>query len=302
MKIINRNVLLLGVAVICFGSFEVVSKPIMTVIHPLQFTFIRFLLGGLFLLPFSLHHLRKNQIKLTRQDLLWLLFLGFLNAGVSMNLMQVALVDLPASLAALIFSTNPLAVAVLAAIILKEKFTVRKAVAFAVCVVGVALSLGNIFQVTTDNYLAGVILQIASTVIFALYTVLGKKMTTKIGGLAVTAIHSVFGSLTVLPILAFARIGPFDFAFREIWLSILYTSIVITGGAYFCYFMALKNLDTSLGSMTFFVKPLLSMLLAAAFLDERIRANFVCGLVLVMLGIALVVMPGKPKKQSVNCK
>ena len=42
----------------------------------LQMTFLRFLIGGLFLLPFAVHDIRKRQIKISKGDFAYLAMLG----------------------------------------------------------------------------------------------------------------------------------------------------------------------------------------------------------------------------------
>jgi drug/metabolite transporter (DMT)-like permease len=76
----------------------------------------------------------------------------------------------------------------------------------------------------------------------------------------------------------------------------IYFCFINTGLAFLFYFAALKRVDTSLVSMTFFVKPLLASLFAALFLGELITPQIVAGIVLVAGGIYLVIKSGTVKK------
>jgi drug/metabolite transporter (DMT)-like permease len=61
-----------------FGSMEVALKIGGATFNPIQLTFIRFLIGGLFLLPFAISDLRKKQIKLSKSDCGYLFTLGLI--------------------------------------------------------------------------------------------------------------------------------------------------------------------------------------------------------------------------------
>lgn len=66
---------------------EVVLKIAGNSFSALQLTFLRFLLGGLFLLPFALRDLRRRGCRLTAGDWLFLLMLGGINV-ISMTCFQ----------------------------------------------------------------------------------------------------------------------------------------------------------------------------------------------------------------------
>ena len=287
MKVLNRGFLYLLVPMIFFSSFEVVSRTIGGAIQPTQLTFIRFLIGGAILLPFALQDLKKRSIHLSTREVLWLFFLGFLNVGVSMNLSQYAILKTNASISAVLFSSNPLYVAVFSSIILKERLTVKKGIGLLIGLVGVVFAFLHGTASGADFY-TGVVLMLCAAVIYGMYTVLAKKITIKIGSLSMTSLSFLFGCITMIPWFFALRITPFSFDFSKVWWQVLYLSILVTGLAQFVFYKALCMVDTSLGSMTFFVKPLLASIMAACFLHEHISLNLIIGIVLVIVGITIV--------------
>ncbi|MGB9793063.1 MAG: DMT family transporter, partial [Thermacetogeniaceae bacterium] len=122
----KKGAALLLVTVFFFSTFEVVSRTLKGQVSPLQLNFLRFFGGGLVLLPFALKDLRGRGVKLRLADIGALLLVGGLNVGVSMTLLQFGIDLSSASIAAVVFSSNPLAVSLAAALMLGESLTWQK--------------------------------------------------------------------------------------------------------------------------------------------------------------------------------
>jgi len=76
-----KGYILLGITILLFSTIEVVASTMKDLINPLQLTFIRFLIGGVVLLPLVIKEREKVQAK----DLLFFLCLGILNIFISMG-------------------------------------------------------------------------------------------------------------------------------------------------------------------------------------------------------------------------
>ena len=128
MKKNKISYVFLIIALVSFSTYEVVSKTIVGAINATQLTFIRFLVGGLFLLPFAISHIRKHQIRLNKNDWIQVLLLGVINVTFSMNLIQIGYRYTNANLSAIIISANPIFVALFSSVLLKERLTLKKIV------------------------------------------------------------------------------------------------------------------------------------------------------------------------------
>ncbi len=176
----------IAITTIFFSLMEIVLKFIGTDLNPIQINFSRFLIGGLVWLPFALRLLRRlaeQDIYMEPSDLCYFAFLGLVGIVVSMTLYQLATIHANASVVAVLFSSNPLFVLVLAYLILREPIHVRNIVALLLDVVGIVCIID---PWNMDIQFAGVALTLSATLIFALYTVLGKRKCYKFGGLVVT--------------------------------------------------------------------------------------------------------------------
>ena len=102
-------------------------------------------------------------------DLRYFAFLGFVGMAISMSLYQLSILYANASVVAVLFSSNPLFVLVLAYLILKEPIHIRNIVALILDIIGI------IFIIDPWNMhveVLGVVLTLSATLLFALYTVL----------------------------------------------------------------------------------------------------------------------------------
>ena len=303
MKKWNNGIIFLAITILFFSTFEVVSKTTSGVISATQLTFIRFFFGGLCLLPFAFFDLRGRGVKMTVRDVLMMLLLGFLNVTLSMTLLQYGVFFANASISAVLFSANPIFVALFSSLILHEKITWLKAVGLLIGLGGVVVAgfLGS-GSIEGENVTLGVILIVISAVLFGAYTVLSKKTAAKVGSLALTGVSFTLGSLCLLPLLAWQGVSPFGFDWGAIWVQIVYLSIFVSGIAYASYFYGLSKTDTSLGSMTFFVKPILASVFAALALHEEIGVNLLFGMILVLIGIVVVLLANKQAAKKAAVK
>ena len=67
-----------------FGTMEIALKIAGSTFDSIQLTFLRFLIGGLVLAPFGVAEIRKDNIKITKGDWLWLLLVGIMGIAISM--------------------------------------------------------------------------------------------------------------------------------------------------------------------------------------------------------------------------
>lgn len=286
-----KYILYLAIAIAAFSSFEVVSKPTIFAISPAQLTFYRFLVGGCALLPFAYRQLKKRNIPLTAKDILLFCGLGFCLVCISLTLAQYGIQLANASMSAVIFSSNPLFTALLAVPILKEQFSLPKLTGLVLGIIGLIVTCLHLFSGATQidsTFLVGIVLIFIGMFAFALYTVCSKVVAKRLGGIPVITFSSIFGSLLMIPILFLldsSSGNPFVFQLSAIVPQFLYLSLIGTALAYYCYFDAIAHLNTSLGSMSFFIKPGLASLLCAVILQEPITPNIIIGIILIMCGL-----------------
>ncbi|OPZ89732.1 MAG: putative inner membrane transporter yiJE [Firmicutes bacterium ADurb.Bin419] len=290
MKSNKIGYLYLLITIILFSTYEVVGKTLVNKADPFQVNFLRFFIGGV-LLFFIL--LLKGDIAIKPKYLGHVAVVGIINVVFSMNLLQLSL-NIPnskASVVAVIFSSNPIFVTIVAALIDRERIRLYK-------VVGLMFGMFGVIMISINGILSGALdlksplLALGSAVLYGLYTVLGGKVSSRIGSLKMNSYSFILGSLTLLPFLFFFKFPVLRFDYSATY-QLIYLSLFVTGIAYLTYFMGLSVIGASKGSLVFFLKPVLATIFSVIILKEKVTLNFVFGTMLIILGITLVLYCNK---------
>lgn len=295
MKSNKLGYLYILITIVLFSTYEVVSKTLVDIINPFQVNFLRFFIGGIVLF---LVILVKGDVSIKTNDLGKVAIIGIINVVFSMNLLQLSLAmpDAKASIAAVIFSSNPIFVTIFAALINRERVKFHKIIGLMFGVIGVVVIALNGSKFDLFN-MKSPLLALMSAVLYGLYTVLGGKVSSKIGSLKMNSYSFLLGSLALLPFLILLKVPIINFDYSATF-QILYLSLFVTGIAYLTYFLGLALTGASKGSLVFFLKPVLASIFSVIILGERITSNFVFGTILIIFGITLVLYWNKIKPDN----
>lgn len=203
-----------------------------------------------------------------------------------MGFFQFAVLMTKASVVAVIFSTNPIFTAPLAALILKERLTKIKILAIIISVFGV-LFIFNPFSGAAD--IKGMLMALIAAVCFSLYTVIGKTRIQKYGGIILTSFSFLMGVIMLYVIILIMGRPVFSGIGTHNILQLLYLGIFVTGVGYFCYFSAMKHTTAIMTSTVFFIKPALASILSFIILREHLAWNTLAGIVLIIFSSILMV-------------
>lgn len=307
MRVFRSGYLYIVLCAVIFSTMEVMLKTVHGVFAPMQITDLRFLIGGLLLIPFALRSMKKKGASFTRADVGFFALTGFLCVSFSMVLYQMAVTYTKASIVAVIFSCNPIFVTVLARLILGEDIRRNHILALVIELLAVVIIIDPLHS-TLDP--TGALLAIAAALFFAFYSVIGKKRTPRFGGIAVTCFSFLFGSVELLLILLLGRTEAVGGLFTSLGLSIFvdvpllsgiplsalpslaYICAINSAAGYVCHMMALEKTSAQEASLIFFLKPMLAPLFAFIFLREELTANMLLGIACFLLGSACAIAPG----------
>lgn len=286
---------ILGVLItaICFSTLEPVSSMIANEINPSAMTAIRFIIGGLIMLPFSIIGIKKYNVKLTFKKLLPLLILSVFLVCVSMVPLQYAVSaakkagESPA-IVAIIFCCNSVFTMLFSALLLKEKISVKSFVGILLCLAGIVVSS----NITAGVGLISGGLALLSAVTMGLYTVLSKKIMKDIPGIVQTGFSFIFGGAFLAIILFIAGVSPLMPNSSFSWFNgsiLLYLGVVVTGIGYAAYFKAIEHGSATVASSAFLIKPVLAPIATLIILGTPISWNLLLAVPLVVVGSILMI-------------
>jgi len=226
----------------------------------------RFLIAAFFLLLYL--KLRRTSLVISPKSTLQLTLMGAVGYGGMSMLYANAIHYLPASLTSMLLYTYPALVTVLAVLVGDERFTLQKGAALLLCSAGLVMLLGASFD---GVRLAGVLSVLGAAVIYSGYIVIGNRILKDLdplvtslyvcssAGLAFLCYGMVTGELLLI-------ISPAG------WLSILGIAVFPTLFGVIGFFAGLRLIGATNASIISTLEPLLTVLLSALLLGERITA------------------------------
>ena len=307
MKKINFGYIYILLCALIFSFVEVALKRTTGMFHPMQITVLRFLIGGTVLLPLARRSIRSRGTALSARDLGFFAALGFLFVCVAMMVYQLALLYTQASVVAVLFSSNPLFITILAHLLLGEDIRKNHVAALCLEILAILIIVDPLHASLSP---LGCALAVASAVLFALYSVIGKRETPRLGGIAVTSLASLFGGAELLLLLLFGRTGAGAAFFTALKLPLfigaplfggltkaavpwlLYLGVVNTLGGFGFHMLAMEKTNAQTASIVYFLKPMLSPLIALAVLREEIKLNMWLGILCFLVGSGFAILLG----------
>ncbi len=221
-----------------------------------------------------------------------LFLLSLLGTGLHYGLQTIGLQFTTASNASIYAVTGPICITFIAFLFLKERITPRKALGIAMALVGVLWVMGR--QTLTGFQLGGHVLGdtlvFASIVLWAGFTVYGKKLMEEKGALEVIGLTTILGALWMVPV-GGAEMILNGFALLGIpWRALLaigFLGVTCSFLATLLYFLALEHTESQKVGVYLYTIPPMTYAVAAFYLGETIGANLILGSALILAGVYL---------------
>jgi drug/metabolite transporter (DMT)-like permease len=267
----------------------IIAKVALREFPPLMVAGLRTVLSGAFMWP--LYLARSNRPlqpnRWTASDVPSLLAAGVLGVVLNQLFFVVGLSMTSVGHAAIIIGIGPILVLLIAASAGQERITPRKVAGLAVAAIGVVILQFGRESVRGPSLLGDTFIFLAA-LIFALYTVMGKRLTGKHDSITINTFAYVAGAVVLLPLTAWEGTRhSLSGISAGAWLSVGYMALFSSVLSYLIYSYALRFLPASRVSTFSYLQPLLATIMAAMFLREMPAAGFLTGGTLVLGGVFL---------------
>ncbi|WP_319542796.1 DMT family transporter [uncultured Pseudodesulfovibrio sp.] len=275
--------LALGVAVLLWSSSFIVLKFAFQHFDPMVVIFGRMFIASLcFLLVFK----NLKNIDYRPGDWKLLIFMGICEPGFYFIFEAMALTYTDASQAGMICALLPLMVAVVARFALGEPLTRRMVVSFGLAIVGaIILSAAADSTATASNPILGNFLEFMAMVCAVGYMISLKKLTPRYNPWFLTMIQAFIGAIFYFPLL-FLPSTTLPTSFDLFGIStIVYLGIMVTILAYGLYNYGMSKIPVGQASSFINLIPVITLILGALFLKERLNWIQYGASVLVIVGV-----------------
>ncbi|MCW2781669.1 MAG: multidrug transporter [Marmoricola sp.] len=284
-----------GVTLLLWASAFVAVRHLGRTVTPGALSLGRLLVAGTAL---SVLLSTRKRTRLTRNDVLLLLLCGVTWFGVYNLALNEAERRIDAATAAMLVQIGPILVALLAALFLGEKLTawllVGIGVAFTgVVVIGLALSEGG------SSDVVGVLLTLLAASTYAVGVVCQKPLLRRLSPLEVICYACIIGAVVCLPWTG-DLVQSVQHVDTSTILLVIYLGLFPTALAFTTWAFALSHTGASNLSVTTFLVPLITTLLAWLLLDEVPPGAVYLGGALCVAGVLL--SRRKPRTREIVCE
>jgi drug/metabolite transporter (DMT)-like permease len=259
-------------------------------VHPFQLGAVNLVVGFAGLLVYLLIAGRAKELfELGARDTAVSLLLGVFGFFLYQIFTFSALSRIPASMNAVLVSSNVVFIAILSAPFLRETIKPARIAGIAAALAGVVfITFHGGFALDDGLDLLGCAFSVLAAFSFALYTVLGKRVLSRNDPLIVASLALFSGAacLTLFCALTpgFAGLAA---AGGGTWAIMIGLGLTMIGIAYPTWFACLKRLPASHVSVYIYMTPVFAVILSLAILKERFSWLFWLGGALVLGGIVL---------------
>ena len=255
--------------------------------------------AGVVMIPFYLFMRRTNVFAedaegrkrgFTRRDAWTFLYLGFFGVSVNQFCFTLGLRYTSVSHSAIIVGMGPIYTLILAVLLRLERATWHKAVGMTIAFTGIAVLASENGINSHSPSLLGDAITMTGSLGFAMYAVLGKRVSGQYDALTMTAYNHFAGALLLVPLAlhqahAMTVEGKWEGVPWQAWAAVLYMGLFGSAVAYVAYYWLLRYLEASQLSAFTYLLPILASILGILTLGEKGSWTQIFGGALALAGV-----------------
>lgn len=283
----------LGMLLVCliWGMNFSVTKSAFDQLAPLPFTAIRFVISSLLL--WLIIRVTEGPAKLPRGALIHLVILGLVGNTCYQLAFMLGLARTTATNSALLLSTVPTVVAILAGALRLERITARMWWGIALGTMGVVLVIATRGVGFDRATLSGDLLTVAAVLCWAGYTIGLRRVPDGVSPLRVTAITTIVGTpgLVLVGLPGVLRLD-WGAVGLNAWLAVAYSSVLSLVVAYLLWNRSVKAIGGARTAIYMCLTPVVAVFGAWLLLGERPHPLQGVGAVFIIVGVLLTRIGG----------
>jgi len=259
---------------------------------PLTLVSLRIELAAILML--TIHFLRRDRARFQRRDLWTFVYLGFLGVALNQGCFMAGLNYTTSERSVLVKAVGPILILVFARALKLEAFTASKIAGMILAFFGVLLLEAEGGRLGHTPMAVGDGITLVSTLGFAIYSVLGKRVlnsprTGKYDAISMNTFITAAAGVMLLPLaveqaatIRWTSVGWVG------WSGLVYMAAGSSVGAYTLFYWVLKHLDASRVAAINYIQPFLVIVLSMLFLGEHPTGHLISGGALVLIGVYFV--------------
>jgi len=240
---------------------------------------------GIMVVLLGRKEIKKQAIK---DNILLIIFLGFIGYFLASWLNLKGLEYISASLERLTLFTYPIFTALLGAMFFATPLNRKIIISLVLTYLGLWVVFSQELEVSGDKTLTGMMFVVLSALSFSFYVLLGKKVIHQLGSIWFTTIAMSISSLFALVFYSITLDFSINSVSQEAWLWVFMLAIFSTVLPSFLISEAISRIGPAQTGVVGTVGPLFTIILAVFILQEVFSIYHAIGCVLVMTGVLIL--------------
>ena len=273
--------------VLCWASNFIVAKGFSADLDPVVLSFLRWLCSTALIIPFCIKRLWQLRV-LIKKHFLYLSGMGIISITMFTTALYLGLESSTVNNATIMQSTTPIVILLMGAYFFKEPVSGLQWFGVSVSFFGilVLVAKADLSTLIAFRLAEGDLYLFIAMILWALYSVLLRKLPKGIDNFSFFSITVVIGTVVLSPL---ALVNFADGGFPEIgkntWAFIFYLAIFpsILAGLFWNY--GVKKLGAATCGLFVHLVPIFGFALSSIFLGEKLMHHHIIGLVLVLIGV-----------------
>ena len=287
---LSTYIKLVLMAVFWGGTF-IAGRRLAMEVGPFSGAFLRFLVASAFLAAFT-WRMEKALSLPKRRHLIPLFLMGMTGVFLYNVFFLKGLKLIEAGRASIIIANNPIFIALMSALIFRDRLNLLK-------VVGILISVGGaVTVITRGEFLAGLgggfgwgeLYIFGCVASWVTYSLLGKAVMSDLSPLAAVTYSSIVGAVCLFPAAVMEGLWDSGSYSPAAWASVLYLGFFGTVLGFVWYYEGIKRIGPVRAGLFINFVPVSAVLLAFLILGEPLTVSLLFGAVLVTSGVYLTTL------------
>lgn len=296
-KTLSQQFMLLVVLPLFWGTTFLATKVCLTDLPPIWLGAIRYTLSSLIFLALLLREDRTMRpLRDVKKHWLYFLGVGLIGTFSAAFFQNIGLRFTTASMSSLINTLEPVMVALMSVILLKEKLPRPGVIGLVIAFIGGFIIITNGNPATLmhlDGTVKGNILIFISIFSYACYTIFSKLLVMRTDPLNAVTYSSVIA--TIILFITALGMEPFP-ALSKVslttWVAIVYLAVFPTCLALLLYNKLLTEVEASKTTVILFLIPVYGLLLGVLMLGDPLTWAMILGGIITIVGVWLIEYAG----------
>lgn len=287
---LSTYIKLVLMAVFWGGTF-IAGRRLAMEVGPFSGAFLRFLVASVFLVAFTWRMERKLSLPKRRQ-LIPLLLMGMTGVFLYNVFFLKGLKLIEAGRASIIIANNPIFIALMSALIFRDRLNLLK-------VVGILISVGGaVTVITRGEFLGGLgggfgwgeLYIFGCVASWVTYSLLGKAVMSDLSPLAAVTYSSIVGAVALFPAAVMEGLWDSGSYSPAAWASVLYLGFFGTVLGFVWYYEGIRRIGPVRAGLFINFVPVSAVFLAFLILGEPLTVSLLFGALLVTSGVYLTTL------------